>query len=171
MSKKYDRKVWDKYEDRHAVVDVYRVLDAFGVTCPATAHAIKKLLCAGIRGHKDMEQDLNEAAQSIEEARAMLKQKRRAAKGATQPEPTPEPQSQQLPHAFKPGDEVMCLSTGGYTQAVGPMIDQVIESGECGFVAEVLNNCVVVRFEKPSRLVRMPLTHIDKLVKRGAANG
>jgi hypothetical protein len=116
-----------------------------------------------------MEQDLNEAAQSIEEARAMLKQKRRA--GRTKPEPTPEPQSQPLPHSFKPGDEVMCLSTGGYTQAVGPMIDQVIESGECGFVAEVLNNCVVVRFEKPSRLVRMPLTHIDKLVKRGAANG
>jgi hypothetical protein len=171
MGKKYDRQIFSKYEDACITIDVYRVLDAFNVTCPATAHAIKKLLCAGIRGHKDNEQDLDEAAQSIEEARAMLKQKRRAAKGATQPEPTPEPQSQQLPHAFKPGDKVMCLSTGGYTQAVGPMIDQVIESGECGFVAEVLNNCVVVRFEKPSRLVRMPLTHIDKLVKRGAANG
>ena len=81
MGNKYDRKLWDKYEDRHCVVDVYRVLDAFQVTCPATAHAVKKLLCAGIRGHKDNEQDLDEAAQSIEEARQMLKQKRRAAGG------------------------------------------------------------------------------------------
>jgi len=30
-------------------VDVYAVLEAFGVTCPARQHAIKKLLCAGIR--------------------------------------------------------------------------------------------------------------------------
>ena len=171
MGNKYDRKVWDKYEDRHCVVDVYRVLDAFDVTCPATAHAIKKLLCAGIRGHKDMEQDLSEAAQSIEEARAMARQKRRAAKGATQPEAPVEPQIQPLPHSFKPGDEVMCLSTGGYTQAVGPMIDQFIESGECGVVVELQNDGVVVQFENPPCLVCMPSTHIDKLVKRGATNG
>jgi hypothetical protein len=81
VGNKYDRKIWDKYEDRHAVVDVYRVLDAFDVRCPATAHAVKKLLCAGIRGHKDMEQDLAEAAQSIEEARAMVRQKRRSTEG------------------------------------------------------------------------------------------
>ncbi len=81
MGKKYDRKIFSKYEDAEITIDVYRVLDAFQVTCPATAHAIKKLLCAGIRGHKDNEQDLDEAAQSIEEARQMLKQKRRAAGG------------------------------------------------------------------------------------------
>lgn len=86
MGNKYDRKLWDKYEDRHCVVDVYRVLDAFQVTCPATAHAIKKLLCLGRngsaeKGHNDEERDLAEAAQSIEEARQMLKQKRRAAGG------------------------------------------------------------------------------------------
>jgi hypothetical protein len=38
------------------------------VTCPATAHAIKKLLMAGERGHKDKVQDLKEAKQSIERA-------------------------------------------------------------------------------------------------------
>ena len=81
MAKKYDRKIWDKYEDKHITVDVYRVLDAFDVRCPATAHAVKKLLCAGLRGHKDMEQDLDEAAQSIEEAGAMARQKRRATEG------------------------------------------------------------------------------------------
>lgn len=30
-------------------VDVYAVLEAFKVTCPARAHAIKKLLCCGNR--------------------------------------------------------------------------------------------------------------------------
>jgi hypothetical protein len=169
MGNKYDRKVWDKYEDRHAVVDVYRVLDAFQVTCPATAHAVKKLLCAGIRGHKDNEQDLAEAAQSIEEARAMVKQKRRA--GGTRPETTPEPQVQPLPHKFAIGDNVMCLANGTYTQARHPILVQFIESGECGVVVELQNDGVVVQFENPPRLVCMPSTHIDKLVKRGATNG
>lgn len=49
-------------------VDVYDVLKAFAVTNPATQHAIKKLLCAGLRGHKDKMQDLTEALKSIERA-------------------------------------------------------------------------------------------------------
>ena len=49
-------------------VDVYDVLVAFAVTCPATAHAIKKLLCAGQRGHKGQQQDLLEAGQSVTRA-------------------------------------------------------------------------------------------------------
>ena len=48
--------------------DVYDVLDAFGVTCPATAHAVKKLLCAGQRGHKDRLTDLQEAAAALTRA-------------------------------------------------------------------------------------------------------
>ena len=47
-------------------LDVYDVLQAFAVTNPATQHAIKKLLCAGLRGHKDKMQDLTEALKSIE---------------------------------------------------------------------------------------------------------
>jgi len=46
-------------------VDVYAVLVAFGVTCPARQHAIKKLLCAGIRGKGDTIQDLNEALVAV----------------------------------------------------------------------------------------------------------
>ena len=46
-------------------VDVYDIIDSFGVTCPALQHAIKKILFAGERGHKDKNQDLNEALQSI----------------------------------------------------------------------------------------------------------
>ncbi len=167
MGKKYDRQIFSKYEDACITIDVYRVLDAFNVTCPATAHAIKKLLCAGIRGHKDMEQDLDEAAQSIEEARAMLKQRRRA--GETQSQAA-------APYSFKPdsfkvGDEVVCLANGTYTQARHPILVQFIESGECGVVVELQNDGVVVQFENPPRLVCMPSTHIDKLVKRGATNG
>jgi hypothetical protein len=49
-------------------LDIYDVLQAFAVTNPATQHAIKKLLCAGLRGHKDKMQDLTEALKSIERA-------------------------------------------------------------------------------------------------------
>jgi len=49
-------------------VDVYDIIDSCGVTCPALQHAIKKILFAGERGHKDKNQDLNEALQSISRA-------------------------------------------------------------------------------------------------------
>lgn len=49
-------------------VDVYAVLEAFAVTCPARQHAIKKLLCSGIRGKGDTLQDLQEAADAISRA-------------------------------------------------------------------------------------------------------
>jgi len=42
-------------------VDVYAVLDAFAVVCPARQPAIKKLLCTGIRGKGNALQDLAEA--------------------------------------------------------------------------------------------------------------
>ncbi len=50
------------------IVDVYDVLVAFNVTCPATAHGLKKLLCPGTRGVKGKLQDLKEAKASIERA-------------------------------------------------------------------------------------------------------
>jgi len=46
-------------------VDVYDVLKAFDVRCPAMQHAIKKMLCSGLRGYKDTEQDKREAIASI----------------------------------------------------------------------------------------------------------
>lgn len=51
-----------------ADVDVYAVLAAFDVTCPARQHAIKKLLCAGIRGKGNAAQDLTEAGQAVDRA-------------------------------------------------------------------------------------------------------
>ena len=49
-------------------VDVYAVLVAFEVTCPARQHAIKKLLCAGLRDKGNVEQDLVEAKDAITRA-------------------------------------------------------------------------------------------------------
>lgn len=46
-------------------VDVYDTLRAFDVKCPAMQHAAKKVLCAGLRGHKDALKDKREAIQSI----------------------------------------------------------------------------------------------------------
>jgi len=55
-----------KYES--VIVDVYDVLVAFKVTCPARQHAIKKLLAMGQRGHKDAMTDLKEAHWQLERA-------------------------------------------------------------------------------------------------------
>lgn len=42
-------------------IDVYRVLELFDVDNPCIQHAIKKLLCAGERGHKSTRDDVDEA--------------------------------------------------------------------------------------------------------------
>lgn len=54
-----------KIPDGVKTVDVYRVLDLFGVTDPCLQHAIKKLLVAGGRGAKDIEKDVAEAGVSL----------------------------------------------------------------------------------------------------------
>lgn len=47
-------------------IDVYRVLDLFGITDHAIGHALKKLLVAGGRGAgKDIGQDIQEAIDSL----------------------------------------------------------------------------------------------------------
>lgn len=53
------------------LMDVYDVLSAWGVACPATQHAIKKLLMPGRRGHKTRLQDLREARDAIDRAIAL----------------------------------------------------------------------------------------------------
>ena len=49
-------------------VDVYSVLETFKVTCPARQHAIKKLLCSGLREKGSIIQDLKEARDAIDRA-------------------------------------------------------------------------------------------------------
>ena len=53
------------------VVDVYRVLELFQVTDPAIAHAVKKLLVAGGRGHKDLMRDIQDCIDTLERWKVM----------------------------------------------------------------------------------------------------
>lgn len=57
------------------LIDVYCVLEAFQVICPATAHAVKKLLCAGERSKGSRLQDLEGARAAINRAIELEKQR------------------------------------------------------------------------------------------------
>lgn len=46
-------------------IDVYRVADLFGVMHPCLQHAAKKIICAGQRGHKDQQRDVQDAIDSL----------------------------------------------------------------------------------------------------------
>lgn len=52
-------------------IDIYRVLQVYEVTDPCIQHAVKKLLCAGQRGYKEVEKDIDEAIQSMERWKQM----------------------------------------------------------------------------------------------------
>ena len=88
------------------LADVYSVLVAFGVTCPARSHAIKKLLMPGQRGAKSEVQDLDEALVSV--SRAIDMAHARLPDGGTptgepmaepeaEPEPEPKPEPKPKP--------------------------------------------------------------------------
>lgn len=88
MTKKISEHEGNKY--RHQIhscvdpdafidVDVYAVLVAFGVTCPARAHAVKKLLACGNRGKGSELQDLLGVEAAV--ARAIELQKQRESNG------------------------------------------------------------------------------------------
>lgn len=64
-------------------VDVYRVLDLFSVTDPCIQHAIKKLLVAGGRGHKNIEKDVQEAIVSLERWKEMRTEELPVSVGST----------------------------------------------------------------------------------------
>ena len=86
-------------------VDVYDVLRAFAVTDPAIQHAVKKLLCTGIRGHKDTRQDLEEAIQSIERALDVVKTDEKLAGAMPESQPVTSDNPQESPACpFKVGD-------------------------------------------------------------------
>lgn len=71
---KYDRKIIG-IDGTVTTIDVYRVLDAFGVYDPATQHAVKKMLCMGLRGHKVYLTDLNDSIDSLQKAKELYGQK------------------------------------------------------------------------------------------------
>lgn len=55
-------------------IDIYRVLQVYEVTDPCIQHAVKKLLCAGKRGYKEVEKDVSEAIQSLQRWEEMRKE-------------------------------------------------------------------------------------------------
>jgi hypothetical protein len=65
---KYLRRIWPVTEGPWIEVDVYAVLEAFQVKCPARAQAVKKLLCAGQRGKGSEMDDLKGAEAAISRA-------------------------------------------------------------------------------------------------------
>lgn len=56
------------------VIDVYRVLELYGVESHAVGHAIKKLLCCGQRGAKGRKQDIQEAIDSLNRELEMVEE-------------------------------------------------------------------------------------------------
>ncbi len=65
---KYLRTIKSCVDGATAQVDVYDVLTAFNVESQAVGHAVKKLLCAGIRGKGDIKADLIGAIAAINRA-------------------------------------------------------------------------------------------------------
>nr|QMP82912.1 MAG: hypothetical protein [Caudoviricetes sp.] len=61
-------------------IDVYRVLELFEVVDPAIQHAIKKLLVAGGRGHKNIEKDIDEAIVSLTRWKEMREEEKVSSK-------------------------------------------------------------------------------------------
>lgn len=53
-------------------VDVYRLLDLFGVTCPVAQHVVKKAIAAGQRGHKTLRRDWQDIADSARRKLEMI---------------------------------------------------------------------------------------------------
>ena len=56
-------------------MDVYAVLEAFNVTCPALQHLLKKALCAGIRGKGSKVEDIEGILDAAWRARELEKQR------------------------------------------------------------------------------------------------
>lgn len=71
---KYNRTIYGK-DGTKTTVDIYRVLDAFPTGSASCDHAIKKMLCPGKRGHKDLMTDIDNAIESLQEYRKLLIQK------------------------------------------------------------------------------------------------
>ena len=72
---KYDRLLYG-LDGVTTITDVYRVLDAYKVVDPCMQHLVKKALCTGLRGHKDIEQDLQDIIDSAIKAKELFLHKK-----------------------------------------------------------------------------------------------
>lgn len=79
MTNKYLRTIYGVDKEGNAgslQVDVYDILDAYPTKNPALDHLIKKALCPGQRGHKDLLTDLDDIIASAQRAKQMTLNKR-----------------------------------------------------------------------------------------------
>jgi len=53
-------------------VDVYRLIELIGITCPVAQHVFKKAFATGKRGHKDLRRDWQDIADSAERRLQMI---------------------------------------------------------------------------------------------------
>lgn len=53
-------------------IDIYKILELFGVSSHAVGHAVKKLLMPGQRGSKGYRQDIEEAIASLTRELSLL---------------------------------------------------------------------------------------------------
>lgn len=89
MTRKHSH--YHKDVSRLESIDVYRVIDLFGVTDGAAQHALKKLLCAGQRGSKTFEQDIREAHDTLARRLQMFEEDREGDRVALSEVPGVEP--------------------------------------------------------------------------------
>lgn len=52
-------------------IDAYRIIDLYEITDPCLQHALKKILCAGGRGHKSQDRDVQDVIDSCVRWQAM----------------------------------------------------------------------------------------------------
>ena len=98
-----------KKDVRHLdMIDVYRVIELFEVTHPALQHALKKVLCAGDRGAKDWEKDVQEAIDSLN--RALQMRAEDCSKAASEP-PSNDPHAE-LRKTWRPGQRWQARGMG-----------------------------------------------------------
>lgn len=72
-------------------IDVYRILDLYRVTDNAIGHAIKKLLCAGDRGAKSLDTDIQEAIDTLQRWQAIRAEDMATVEPDTRVKPWEEP--------------------------------------------------------------------------------
>jgi hypothetical protein len=63
-------------------VDVYRLIELAGITCPVAQHVFKKAFATGKRGHKDLRRDWKDIADSAARRLQMMDEDLAAAKKA-----------------------------------------------------------------------------------------
>lgn len=63
---------YHKDVSKYNKIDVYDLIQIYEVTNPALQHALKKILMAGQRGHKDFQQDCQDIIDSVQRAKTLI---------------------------------------------------------------------------------------------------